>query len=262
MTPDQPQAGGRHHDWVGFVRSRLHEELAKDSLHHSTRRALQRRLKRVAEIADQADGTAPASLLGRAEGGAELVNLAQRWRDHPAYPGVRRATESATVSSEPAAVNSTPGRQLPASVVHVYERGITADLLAQVGGYPGLHKEAREELAEQHPCRREVPEAGLPLTITSDDDGFLTVHAEMTCTDRRCRTEAAAVARYQVLLEVFDRTWESMKAVDLLLQQPNLVTTPDPEKLRKRWDRQEKAIRELLREVVDTITPHADPTAE
>ncbi|MEV7930482.1 hypothetical protein [Kitasatospora sp. NPDC088779] len=251
--PQDP--GGRHHDWVGFVRSRLHEELAKDGLHHSTRRALQRRLKRVAEIADHADGTTPTSLLGRVEGGTELVDLAQRWRDHPAYPGVRRTTE-------PAAVSGTPGPQLPASVVHVYERGITADLLAQVGGYPGLHKEAREELAEQHPCRREVPGTGLPLTITSDDTGFLTVHAETTCTDRRCRTEAAAVARYQELLEVFDRTRESMNAVDLLLRQPNLVTTPDPEKLRKEWARREKAIRELLREVVDTITPHADSAAE
>ncbi|MER6399316.1 hypothetical protein ABT263_25205 [Kitasatospora sp. NPDC001603] len=179
------------------MRSRQHEELAKDGLHQSTRRALQRRLARVAEIADQADGTAPASLLG-GEGAAELVTPAQRWRDNPAYPGVgvRRSTEQAAVSSASAL-------QLPASVVHAYERGVTADRLAEVGGYPGLHKEAREELAELRPCRRELPGAGLPLTITADDAGFLTVHAETTCTDRRCRTEATAVARYEELLAVF-----------------------------------------------------------
>ncbi|MFD0280026.1 hypothetical protein ACFVHB_39935 [Kitasatospora sp. NPDC127111] len=59
MPPEPPSRPvERLHDFVGFVRSRLHEELATPGLHHSTRRALQRRLTRVGEIADQAEAEA------------------------------------------------------------------------------------------------------------------------------------------------------------------------------------------------------------
>ncbi|WP_030237971.1 hypothetical protein [Streptomyces sp. NRRL S-350] len=244
-------AADQLHAFVGFVRSRLHEELAAPGLHHSTRRALQRRLALVGEIADQADGTAPASLMGRAANGVELVDLAQRWRDHPDYPGTRTTPEAAA-----------PGRELPAAVTHIYERGITADLLSEVGGYPGLHEEARTELADNHPCRRAEPTAPVPVTVTSDGTGFLTVRAEIRCTDRACRIEAAAVARYEPLLAAYEVARESLRGADLLLQQPNLVTTPDPEQLRRQWARREKAIRETLRTVIDTLAPHAAPAAE
>ncbi|MFD7832428.1 hypothetical protein [Kitasatospora sp. NPDC059803] len=254
MPPEPPsRPADRLHDYVGFVRSRLHEELAAPGLHHSTRRALQRRLARVGEIADQADGTTPASLLGRAANGVDLVDLAQRWRAHPDYPGAR--------NSRPTPEQAVPGRELPVSVTHVYERGITADLLAGVGGYPGLHEEARTGLAENHPCLRD-PDAVLPVTVTSDDDGYLLVHAEIRCTDRACRIEATAVARFDPLMDAYYRARESLAAVDLLLQQPNLVSTPDPQKLRRQWDRREKAIRESLRAVIDILEPHAAPATE
>ncbi|MFJ3793504.1 hypothetical protein [Kitasatospora sp. NPDC090091] len=159
-------------------------------------------------------------------------------------------------------MSTTPAPKRPASVLHSYERGITADLLHEVGGYPGLHEEARTELADEHPCRRENPDADLPLTVTSDEAGYLTVRAEIPCTDLRCRTEAAAVARYQELQDAFDRAQEYMAAANLLLQQPNLADTPDPAQLSKLWTRREHAIREALRTVIDTITPHAEPAPE
>ncbi|MGA5822260.1 hypothetical protein ACPC54_30875 [Kitasatospora sp. NPDC094028] len=85
QAPAEPTTS-RHHDFVGFVRSRLHEELAKPGLHHSTKRSLERKLARVGVIADQMDGTVPASLMDRAANAADLANLARLWRSHPSYP--------------------------------------------------------------------------------------------------------------------------------------------------------------------------------
>jgi hypothetical protein len=71
-----------------------------------------------------------------------------------------------------------PAPERPASTLHTYGHGISADLLHRVGGYPGLTEEARKDLPADHLCRQEDPNAGLPLTFTSDKVGFITVHAE------------------------------------------------------------------------------------
>ncbi|WP_404870954.1 hypothetical protein ACI1MP_37515 (plasmid) [Kitasatospora griseola] len=234
------------HDFVGFVRSRLHEELAAPGLHHSTRRTLQRRLARVGQIAAQDDGTEPTSLTGLAEGGVYLVNLAQRWREHPDYPGAHPARPAVAANR--------------VEVVHDYVRGITGDLMHQVGGYPGLLEEARRILAEEYSC----PDADLsimPLAFGSDEDGFVRLRGEIRCTDARCLAQAAA-DRHQALEDLYRTAQQHLAAAGDLLHYPSLDVTPDADELTARWNTTEDDFRRQLRKLIDPLEPHAAPTTD
>ncbi|MFE2723927.1 hypothetical protein [Kitasatospora sp. NPDC059327] len=172
----------------------------------------------------------------------------------------------------------------PTEVTHDYETGLRAELAASRPEFSeeALVMEAREELAGEHPWRRDDPEP--PVTVTDNGRGrgrsYLTIHAQLRCADPRCLVLVPATETFNDLAAVIDHARQYRgelppAARDYLDQAYRLLLpplwptedgplpaqqTPEAAELRTTWLTRERSIRAELRALAEAIEAHAAPT--
>ncbi|MFJ5121850.1 hypothetical protein [Kitasatospora sp. NPDC088548] len=150
----------------------------------------------------------------------------------------------------------------PTEVTHIHESGIRAEL---TDGEAELAMEARAEMADEYPWHG--GDAEPPVTVTDGGRGYLTVRAELRCSDPRCLVLLPAMETFNELAMVIDQARQYRKDLPeavrahldeayRLLLPPRwlsedgplpLEQTPQAGQLRTVWRARERSVRaELL----------------